>query len=541
MDTAIDISILGKQKEVNASDYTSNYYGYANRFKCPECGESVSLVIPKNTNYKKHFRHKKQTDISQECERRINSIQNQSIYERLGIPLYLRKNGSMYYLAAGFRQIPDDILGYCESSDGKLTLNIDGYKSEYAINHLRFHSEAPTYIKLSRLPKKHSKISLEISSPSRFYVKKYWSNYINSLLPKYGSLFSMKELQGKIVRPRDTISTYTPYYWVTSLKICQLKKEWQLKSIFEKNDIKKIGIIKMDIDYFIYELSINVSLQNPGEYKSVYDFFENNMDLYLLEKPSTVVPLWPPCTKSNDGYVIETDRDIYGRIVSPNDEPVIFQYLTDFRTTTSYDIKNPNDYLQIIPVQKDETFVTVDRRLSSTGLLFRKRKKDYKGLKSILMMEDEDLTTVNVKKIKPTKALNFKSLQDLIIIRIVKNSVIEIKKVSGIFSVENIVAHEHIYFLSGHNLIFRLAVEEDEFSLEGRENEITIFDERVLLCLIKQSVNKYSVYITPRMRQIIQQNLPIIENGKIINFFNKSLKHGLLPINVLDYMERELN
>lgn len=87
MKTALDNHVLGKQKEVNADDF-----GYVirdkDRFICPECLEPVSMVDGK---YQYFFKHRKKTEQSIECDRRIESNASQSIYQRIGIPLFLRK------------------------------------------------------------------------------------------------------------------------------------------------------------------------------------------------------------------------------------------------------------------------------------------------------------------------------------------------------------------------------------------------------------------------------------------------------------------
>ena len=85
MKTAIDFYERGKLKEANADEYNRSSYYSKNRFICPECGEPVHLTGSKYANF---FSHYKKTDISAECERRVDAIPSSSLYQRMGLPLY---------------------------------------------------------------------------------------------------------------------------------------------------------------------------------------------------------------------------------------------------------------------------------------------------------------------------------------------------------------------------------------------------------------------------------------------------------------------
>ena len=124
MKTALDNHVLGKQKEVNADDF-----GYVirdkYRFICPECLEPVSMVDGK---YQYFFKHRKKTEQSIECDRRIESNVSQSIYQRIGIPLYLRKNNDeSYSLHIGFRALPQRIISSCKSMNSYIEIT-DSYR-----------------------------------------------------------------------------------------------------------------------------------------------------------------------------------------------------------------------------------------------------------------------------------------------------------------------------------------------------------------------------------------------------------------------------
>lgn len=89
--TAIDFYARGKQKEADADEYErSNLYSRS-RFICPECGEAVHLTGSKYSNF---FAHYKKSDVSAECDRRIDGEPTDSVYERIGLPIYMRRTAS---------------------------------------------------------------------------------------------------------------------------------------------------------------------------------------------------------------------------------------------------------------------------------------------------------------------------------------------------------------------------------------------------------------------------------------------------------------
>lgn len=128
MKTAIDCYARGKQKEANADDYSRQRIYSVGRFICPECGEIVHLT---GSKYSNHFAHYKKTVRSAECDRRINGIPTQSVYERLGLPIYLRKSIDGYFrLFMGFRRLPLKILEQAERK-GKMCVVLQWKSGDY--------------------------------------------------------------------------------------------------------------------------------------------------------------------------------------------------------------------------------------------------------------------------------------------------------------------------------------------------------------------------------------------------------------------------
>ena len=105
MKTAIDFYERGKLREANANEYNRASYYSRSRFICPECGEPVHLTGSKYSNFFSHF---KKTDISAECDRRVDGVSTISLYQRMGLPIYLRcEDEEKFGLYIGFKRVSE--------------------------------------------------------------------------------------------------------------------------------------------------------------------------------------------------------------------------------------------------------------------------------------------------------------------------------------------------------------------------------------------------------------------------------------------------
>ncbi len=122
MKTALDFYVRGKQKETSADEYNSHGYFPKGRFICPECGEPVYIRPSKYANF---FVHYKKTDETEECDRRVDGESHESVYERLGLPLYIREfRDKEFKLLMGFKSLPEDLILQAEKSKACITIGI---------------------------------------------------------------------------------------------------------------------------------------------------------------------------------------------------------------------------------------------------------------------------------------------------------------------------------------------------------------------------------------------------------------------------------
>lgn len=209
MKTAIDFYARGKQKEADADEYErSNLYSRS-RFICPECGEAVHLTGSKYSNF---FAHYKKSDVSAECDRRIDGEPTDSVYERIGLPIYMRRTASGdFNLYMAFKALPNSVMNQAISDN--ISISIDG-KSVYKINNERFSYDYTALIPIDYILLSGAKYKIKFNPENKAYVlSQHWSDYADGFSYE-GALFRVLEQGGKKVRHGDSISTEDEYYWV---------------------------------------------------------------------------------------------------------------------------------------------------------------------------------------------------------------------------------------------------------------------------------------------------------------------------------------
>ena len=145
MKTAIDF--YDKEKEANADDYDRSLFYSKERFICPECGYSVHLTGRKNNNY---FSHYKKSADSAECDRRVDGDPIDSVYKRIGLPLYLKSiNSKEFQLYMAFKPVSETILDKATKDNVKITID---NKSVFQINNERFSNDSITLIPIDFIP-----------------------------------------------------------------------------------------------------------------------------------------------------------------------------------------------------------------------------------------------------------------------------------------------------------------------------------------------------------------------------------------------------
>lgn len=221
MKTALDCYGRGKQKECNADEYIVGSVYSRDRFICPECGESVHLRRSKYSNY---FAHYKRQNTSAECDRRVDGVPTDSIYERIGLPIYLR-NGAVkgtFELSLGFKALPRSLMEDAEKS--KLQVSIDG-ESSYLVNRERFSEESTVLIPMdmSKCKTYYDRVFRKLVS-KRIINKKLSIDFSKVLYVYY--MIIQSEQMGEVMS-------------TSILKCCKLDTDQDAESMLVKAGIKR--------------------------------------------------------------------------------------------------------------------------------------------------------------------------------------------------------------------------------------------------------------------------------------------------------------
>lgn len=291
MKTALDFYERGKLKESNADDYNANLYYSGNRFICPECGEPVYIRPSKYANF---FVHHKRTDTTTECDRRVDGVPNGSIYKRIGIPIYLKKREeTKFELYLACKAISEKNMDMAE--ENHVILSIDG-KMKYAVTRERFLTDSTVLLQLTHIPLYGKKYTIDIMPTDRSHVfYQQWSNYADGFSNE-GALFIGTENGGKKIRHGDNVYTETDYYWI--------RKQEELPRDITGIDMKLQGTLDLsDRKWNVFKGRF-LMLKEDSTFNFLVSYLRENLEVYLLEKKSEFVPLWPPITKCDEGYLV---------------------------------------------------------------------------------------------------------------------------------------------------------------------------------------------------------------------------------------------
>lgn len=481
MKTAIDFYAKGKQKEANANEYERRSDYAQSRFICPECGEAVFLT---GSKYSNHFSHFKKMHSSSECDRRIDGVPTDSVYQRLGLPIYLRKsNKTNFELFMGFKALPNSIMNKVERE--QIYVKISG-ENKYLINRERFSTEQTSLIPIDYVPMSDQKYHISYE-PEMDLILKYWSNYADGFSFQ-GALFIVTEQGGKKIRHGDSISCDVEYFWVRS--------QPQLPCLNPGINMKKIGDMRTKSgNYFVFTGTFRSDISDD-EFYSLTSYLRENLKVHLLEKQPEFIPIWPPVIRREDGYLVDsTLKNIYGYVASGNDVPKIYCYQGIKAVPTEL---FTDDYVAKVPILDDSVLVNIDRKYVSSGTYLTHGNIKMEGHRcDVLVITNHDsmiLDETIVERTENTLLIESKQKLEFVVVR---NSG-QIEKAEGIgqFSFELLGKGDSIYILHNRNLlsIVTISVKASE------ENTESILEDKTLYLLLKKYKKSKKVQIPNRTR-----------------------------------------
>lgn len=372
MKTALDCYGRGKQKECNADEYIVGSVYSRERFICPECGESVHLRRSKYSNY---FAHYKRQNTSAECDRRVDGVLTDSIYERIGLPIYLRHGAvkGTFELSLGFKALPRSLMEDAEKN--KLQVSIDG-ESSYLVNRERFSEENTVLVPIHHIPICEKRYHLSYSPADKaIRIIKHWADYADGFSDN-GAFFTVSEQGGKKIHHGDNICTDIEYYWV--------KKDDAIPKISGlKGD--RTGILQLKNEkWYIYKVSLSSDISDRAfEYLALY--LREYLQLYLLEKEPKYIPIWPPLVRQEDEYLVDgINAKVYGCVMSGNDEPKAYIY--NGVLSIPREIKYREKMLAV-NIDSNDILINIDRKYVSSGTRFRQVAYELKSEATLMELE----------------------------------------------------------------------------------------------------------------------------------------------------------
>ncbi len=377
MKTAIDFYERGKEKESNAEDYNHLLRFPADRFICPACGERVFLTRGKYTN---HFSHFKKSDEHDDCDRRVDGISTESIYERIGLPLYISRDTDQgFSLYISFRALKPKTLDTLNETS--VTLNI-GNNNRFNVTSERFSSENSTWISIkeAKCIQEIIPISFQGNTGLIKELEKHWGSYAEGF-SYYGAVFTAVSGHGRKLHSGDSITTGTEYFWVTTNK--------KLIPKISGVDIKYEGRLLIDTpNYQIYRMRISTGL-NDKEFRSISSIFLSLFKLHLLEQTPVAIPVWPPLIKSGEGYITDLSvNSVFAHVESGNSLPRVYCYRGNGKTADQLSVERNN--LISIPMLDPQMLINIDLKYVSNGLFLVKSTRNGNGVslgKSIVLNE----------------------------------------------------------------------------------------------------------------------------------------------------------
>lgn len=353
MQTAIDRRYQGKEEELHISNFDecSSRKG----FFCPECGESVFPAIGK----KNSFRHHKKGVI--DCDLRVDGSSNQNFYQRVGLPIYLKRQRNQFYLCIGFYAVGENSISCAEKNGLKVYISNREKSCEYLVD-FSFDYEMITLKILDFVPRDLENYSLAFSSTQGIQIlEKRWGDFADGF-GHDGGIFTFSETGGKKIRKNDTMTTNTPYYLLS-----------RSGTFREKHGLSAeyLGYLSLKTESFeIRKIEINVSEED--DFTQIEEFLWTGYKIRLLYLSPTLIPLWPPTILSNDIHFTLGQGKMIARVVSQQKEPNVYEYFgADVeKAKVNHDIVGTRNIVTTEFFVRDLTPITVDRRYLANSVIF---------------------------------------------------------------------------------------------------------------------------------------------------------------------------
>ncbi|WP_143812434.1 hypothetical protein [Paenibacillus sp. VTT E-133291] len=403
------MSVLDKAKEnyaygkhqtisVEIADqlFSENVGASAEQFVCTECGEYVTFV--RRYGYNSYFKHGKKNDFTKDCDLRSTNQSYNSIYERLGLPMYIRKYiDGRYELCIGFYNINESLFDNLEKANLKITINPYGMNNyikkslSVIFNRSNFFMGMTTLQKIDFIAPRYT---INYSLPHcEIMLKERWGDYAEGILQD-GALFTFHDNGGRKIRINDEISTSTEY-----LYMC--RNENLLERHCDTISYMNYGTISLQVNnseviYNVYKIIL--SPQNDHQFGALFKFCRDYFKVTLNYKPILFEALWPPviekeqqafCIKHRENFFLLKSDDLDSVEVFSHNGP-------EFKVINGESLDKGTKLLSL-DIPAEGLTITINEKYSSIHSMIRKFKggiKTYRNSFDITDMKNNHLEEV---------------------------------------------------------------------------------------------------------------------------------------------------
>ncbi len=515
MDTAIDFYARGKEKEVHAGEYTIHSYYPRGKFICPECGEEVFLT---HSKYKNYFAHYKKTEKTTECDRRVDGASYESIYERIGLPIYIKETAlSKFELFISFRALPNSVLEKADLTPAIVEIN---GSNRYRVSSERFSSSHSTWIPIDHIESEYN-ITYLGEQMIITSLNNIWGTFAEGFA-NYGAIFTLAGNGGRKIHRGDSIALNTEYVWLMpSYKRFPFSSDLGVEA-------SKIGnVVFGNENYFVFKIRIDSNITD-SKYKRITTFLLDTFNIHLLEKVPQMTPIWPPVIKCKEGYLYEKNRcydDLFGYIDSGNINPCVYQYIgANGEPITVNTIK---DKVARINLSAERVFINIDRKYISSGMYLEVGSSDYVDVtksEGIFLNDGRADITCSMVELSNGK-VKIESDVELDIIHVTSSSIKILSTGISLFFA-TIQSGESLILLQNSTIKALL------YYQQSKKGDVSEFVGQVEKCILKYPCS-YKVKIPEKIRIVLKQiesECPYIKN---------ILLEDYISIPLLRYLEEQ--
>jgi len=263
---------------VHISYFIANPHDRLKQLTCPSCDEPVSISSYLNDPYH-FFKHKKKTEFTPECEKRISNIS--SSYQAKALdrkktttPIYLDIDNQRFNLKAKFKPLP---LFY--SDNGKEIIKI-GPSDKQCIHKIQKFINQSYEILLNFIPfREFTRIELSPNIPCIEKIKNIWGNKLD-YFTEFGAIFH-----------------YTSHKIIKYGRYIYCDEDYYLATIESENSIpvdsKLLGQIS-NSNFNVYLITV------PSEINSEIQLFFNKFGVSITYSNKIPILVWPPTISNNE-------------------------------------------------------------------------------------------------------------------------------------------------------------------------------------------------------------------------------------------------